>query len=91
MNNKILNCPGGALSCHAVQNLFKVVIDPVVQLIFAAAVFYFLWGVFNYIRKADDPEERLNGRNHVIYSTIGLFVMISVWGIILLIKNTLGV
>ncbi|HVU06375.1 MAG TPA: hypothetical protein VHE10_01075 [Candidatus Paceibacterota bacterium] len=74
-----------------VQKLFSLVVDPLIQLIFAAAVVYFLWGVFKYIQAADDPDERIQGGKHIIWSVIGLFIMISVWGIIAVIKRTIGV
>ncbi len=74
-----------------VQKLFTLVFDPVIRLIFAGAVVYFLWGVFTFIRSAEDPQGRIDGRNHIIFSVIGLFIMISVWGIMQIIQTTLGI
>ncbi len=79
------------LANPAVVKLFTVVVDPVVRFIFAAAIFYFIWGVFKYIRNADDPTERASGGKHILYGTIGIFIMISVWGIIQVLRTTLGV
>lgn len=73
-----------------VQKLFLLVIDPVIKLIFAAAVFYFVWGVFKYIRNSDDPSERIAGGKHIMYGVIGIFIMVSVWGIIAVLKQTVG-
>jgi hypothetical protein len=72
-----------------VQKLFELVVNPVVRLLFAAAVFYFAFGVFTYIRKSDDTGERVTGGRHILWSTIGLFIMVSVWGIIAVLKNTI--
>lgn len=85
-----LAAPVNALELEPVKKLFTLVIDPVVRLLFAAAAFYFLYGVWTYIRKSDDPSERAQGGKHILYSTIGLFIMISVWGIIAVIKRTVG-
>lgn len=82
--------PTNALELKPVQNLFKFVVNPLVRLLFAAAAFYFIYGVWSYIRKADDPGERAQGGNHILYSTIGLFIMISVWGIIAVIEKTVN-
>lgn len=79
------------LDSPEVAKIFRVVIDPLVQLLFAAAVFYFIYGVFKYIKDADDSSSRVDGANHVLWSTIGLFIMISVWGIIKILQNTIGV
>jgi hypothetical protein len=80
-----------AFDIPQVRKLFDLVVDPLVRLIFAAAIAYFAWGVFVYIRKSDDSSERQTGGRHVFWSTVGIFIMLSVWGIIELIKNTLGV
>lgn len=80
-----------ALDIPQVKSLFTLVIDPLVRLIFAAAVAYFVWGVFKYIRNSDDPAERQTGGKHIMYSTIGLFIMVSVWGIIAVLERTWGI
>ena len=67
------------------------IVNPAVNLIFGAAVVYFVYGVVMYIREAESDQGRRDGRNHILWSTIGLFIMVSVWGIMRLIANTLGV
>lgn len=76
-----------ALRLDIVQKFFLVVVDPVVKLLFAVAIFYFIYGVFTYVRQSSDSASRTDGANHILYSTIGLFIMISVWGIIGLLQN----
>lgn len=51
-------------------------------LLFAAAFFFFLWGVFQFVRAAGDEEARKAGRDHIIYGVIGLAVMASVYGLV---------
>jgi hypothetical protein len=74
-----------------VQKFFELVVNPIITLLFAAAVFYFAFGVFTYIRESGDPDGRAQGGRHILWSTVGIFIMISVWGIIALIRNTLGI
>lgn len=73
-----------------VQRLLTVLVDPAVKLLFAVAILYFIYGVFNYIRRSGDSDARIEGANHILWSTVGLFIMISVWGIVNLIKSTVG-
>jgi hypothetical protein len=80
-----------ALTVPEVQKFFDVIVNPIIQLIFAAAILYFVYGVFTYIRKSDESTSRVDGANHILWSTVGLFIMISVWGIINLIERTFGV
>jgi len=79
-----------ALDLPVVKNLFTLVIDPIVSLIFAAAILYFVYGVFKYIKGADDGEARATGGKHIIWSVVGIFIMISVWGILYFLKNLIG-
>jgi hypothetical protein len=74
-----------------VQKFFEVIVNPVVKLMFAAAVLYFVYGVFTYIRKSGESDGRTEGANHILWSVIGLFIMISVWGIIAIIRSTFGI
>jgi uncharacterized membrane-anchored protein len=79
-----------ALELPIVQKFFSLVVDPVIRLLFAAAVAYFIFGVFKYIRKADDSDAHIEGGNHILWGTVGLAIMFSVWGIIALLKRTIG-
>jgi hypothetical protein len=79
------------LDSPEVVKIFRFVIDPLVKLLFAAAVFYFMYGVFKYIKDSDEASSRIDGANHVLWSTVGLFIMISVWGIIEMLQRTIGV
>lgn len=79
-----------ALDIPIVQKFFEVVVNPAIRLLFAAAVVYFVYGVFNYVRNAGDGDARAEGANHILWSTIGLFIMISVWGIIGVLRSTIG-
>jgi hypothetical protein len=52
---------------------------------------YFLWGGFLFIRGADSEEDRNVGRRHMIYGIIGMFIMLSVFGIINILLGTFGI
>jgi hypothetical protein len=80
------------MDIEAVQNLFELVIDPILQLLFALAVFYFIYGVFKFVqdKAAGASDDIKQGANHVLYGTIGIFIMGSVLGIIHLLQNTIG-
>lgn len=62
-----------------------------IPLLFAAALLFFLWGVFNYtIRGKEDPTDKEAGRQYMIWAVVGFVVMVSVFGIVNLIANGLG-
>lgn len=59
-------------------------------LIMAAAVVWFLIGVFQFIKAGGDAEGKSEGRNKIIYGIVGLAVMASVYGLVNILTNTLG-
>ena len=72
------------------QKIINNVVNPVIYLLMALAVVYFVWGVMVFIKSADDATERQKGYNHMIWGIVGIFIMVSAKGIINLILNTLG-
>ncbi|MEX0935107.1 MAG: pilin [Candidatus Paceibacterota bacterium] len=64
------------------------IINLLVPIIIAAAVLLFLWGVLRYILKSGEPEERKKAQQTMIWGIIGIFVMVSVWGIVNILVNT---
>ena len=62
-----------------------------VPLVFAVAFIFFLYGVARYfIAGAANPEQRKNGVQIIMYSIIGFAVMMSIWGLVNLLKNSFG-
>lgn len=64
------------------------IVQPGVTFLTALAVLYFLYGVFVFIRNSASDEGVTTGRNHIIWGIIGLFIMVSVWGLIGIICTT---
>ena len=60
-----------------------------VEVFIGVALVVFLWGVFRYIYSAGDTHEKSNGREVMVWGIIALVVLICVWGIVVLVKNSL--
>lgn len=74
-----------------IHKINQVIINPIILLLFAVAVLVFLYGVFSYIRESDSEDGRATGARHILSGVFGMFIMISVFGIIHFILNTIGV
>ena len=79
---------GGGLA-----DFLGVIIDLIngvlVPLVIALAVLIFIWGVLVYVlAKSDDAKEK--GRDYMIWGIIGLFVIVSVWGLVNVLGGTFG-
>lgn len=68
----------------------EIVLNPVIILLFAVALIVFLYGVFKYVLNSDSDEVRETGRRHMIWGVVGMFIMMSVFGIMSIIINTVG-
>jgi hypothetical protein len=65
------------------------IISPIVLLMFAVGLVVFAFGVFEMIWNGGDAEARSKGKMHMLGGVIGMFVMLSAWGLIYLVSNTL--
>lgn len=72
-------------------NVNSTIINPLIKLIFALGVAYFLYGVFVFFTNMDNESEKTAGKSHMLYGIIGLTVMMGVWGILNLVINTLDI
>ncbi|OGJ02207.1 hypothetical protein A3G98_02135 [Candidatus Nomurabacteria bacterium RIFCSPLOWO2_12_FULL_37_8] len=65
------------------------ILSAVVPILIALGVIYFVWGVVTYVI-ASDEEAKKSGRDRIIYGIIGLAVIIAVWGLVAILRNTFG-
>ena len=63
--------------------------NSIVPILIALAVVYFVWGVVSFVI-ASDEEAKTTGRNRIIFGIIGLAVIIGMWGLVNVLRNTFG-
>lgn len=64
------------------------IVNPIVMLMFAVAVLVFTYGAVQVIWRKYDAEAHKRGRNAMLMGLLGMLIMVSAWGIINLISNT---
>lgn len=62
----------------------------IIPLLVTLALVTFMYGVVEFIAHADDENKRAEGRKFMLWGVIGMFVMLSVFGILGVLSNTLG-
>ena len=72
-------------------NIYEQILNPFILLLFALALVFFIWGAARFIWKNDSDTEREIGAQHMIWGVVGMFIMVSVWGILWIIVNTFGI
>ena len=74
-----------------ISNIVKFIIQPLVTLLFALALAFFVWGLAMFILNADNPDKRKEGQQAIIWGIVGLFIISAVIGILAVVTNTFGV
>jgi phosphotransferase system glucose/maltose/N-acetylglucosamine-specific IIC component len=72
------------------QSIITVIVNPLVIFLSALAIMLFLWGLLQFMANAGGEEGSEMGKRHMVNGLIGLFIMISVYGIMRVITNTFG-
>ncbi|NOY35354.1 MAG: hypothetical protein GXP44_00245 [bacterium] len=63
------------------------ILNPLIGLVIAVALMIFIWGVIEFIAGAANDEKRSKGKQHMVWGVIGLFIMVSVFGIMQILVN----
>lgn len=75
---------------QVLSNVVTEVFSPLYQLVVGISILYFLYGVMMYVIDLNNPEKKTDGRSHLLWGTIGLFMILSVGGILEIFKGAIG-
>lgn len=73
---------------NIINPVISYAVYPVVALMFAVATVVFVFGVLQLVLHGGDEEARERGKSNILYGVIGMFIMVSAWGIVYVISNT---
>jgi len=63
----------------------------IVPFLFALATAAFILGVIKYFLNPSNEKEREKGKEYIVWGLVGLFLMVSMWGIVKIFTNTFEV
>jgi len=87
----LVNYAYAADAASLVAAINKVVINPIIGFLFALALAYFFFGLIKFlVNKGKDENSVTQGKSHMVWGIIGMFIMVSVFGIMNLITGTIG-
>lgn len=79
---------------YKTEGLLNRAID-ILQIIISIAILlaflFFVWGIANFIRKADDSTGREEGKQQMVWGVVALAVLVSIWGIISWLQGEFGI
>ena len=76
---------------HFIGKVNGLIVQPIIDFIFALAITYFLYGVFEFLSNQESEEKKTSGRNHMFWGVIGITIMMAVWNILGLLLSTLDI
>ncbi len=86
--------PFGALALGTDATALAIAISRilgfVIPILITLAIVYFIWGIIQYMIGTDE-EAKKGARMKIINSLIGLFIIVSFWGIVAFIQNSTGI
>lgn len=65
-------------------------LDTIVAILFLLEALFFIWGVIQFIIKAD-PKSSEQGRSYMLWSIIAMTATVAAWGIVKLLVRYFGV
>ena len=75
---------------YFINTINKVVINPIIYFLFSLGTILFLFGIIRFFLNLTDETIRKESKNHMVWGLIGMFIMVSVFGIMNLIVKTIG-
>jgi hypothetical protein len=71
--------------------IYREILNPIIAFLFALALVLFIYGIVEFLWSGDNNEEkRTEGKKHLLWGVVGMFIMFSVYGILHLICNTIN-
>lgn len=75
----------------SLMQLFANMLGSIIGVLYMVAFVAFFWGIGVFILNTNDDKKRGEGKAWMFWSVIALFVMITIWGLVGLLVNTVGV
>jgi hypothetical protein len=79
-----------ATQLFALLNIVQKVLGYLMPILIILGVLYVSYGVVSFVTKSNE-EERGKAKMVILYGIIGLFVIVSIWGLVGFLQSTLGI
>ena len=66
---------------------FGVIVQYIIPILVGLAIAFFFWGLVKYIREPEKPA----GKSTMIAGIVAIFIMVTLWGLILFAQRTFGI
>jgi len=81
----------GVTDLPTLINKIDDLVNSAIWLLVSLAVIFIVWNSVQFILKAGDSEARKTYQAAIMWGIVGLFVILSIWGLVNILNNTFGV
>jgi len=82
--------PNPLRDIQTIEDLLERIVNYLMIIVIPLASIMIIWGAFQILFAGGNPEKVATGRRTVVYAAVGLAIILSASGIILVIKELLG-
>jgi predicted membrane protein len=79
-----------ASSNDVFQRVVDLIFVPMYKLALAITALYFFYGIAHFMYYMNDPEKKNLGKQHLLWGSIGMFIILSIGGIISILGGLFG-
>ncbi|MFZ2522464.1 MAG: hypothetical protein WAX44_00845 [Minisyncoccia bacterium] len=82
------------LSAQTIQTFaqeFKDLVDILVPILGSVALLFFIWGVAQFVLNSGDSKSREEGKQRMLWGIIGMFIILSLFGIVAFLGNVFSI
>ena len=72
-----------------VASINREIVNPTLEVVFMAGLVVFMWGLVEFLWHSDSDQGKEKGKAHMLWGVIGMFIMVSAFGLLTLIINTI--
>jgi TRAP-type C4-dicarboxylate transport system permease small subunit len=67
---------------QVLSSVITEIYEPIYQAVVGVSIIYFIYGAAKYVLDLNNPEKQTFGKSHLLYGMIGMFIILSVGGIL---------
>ena len=86
---EVYKTPDAGLNFTSFANKLAGIANVIIPFLIGVAFVAIIWGIFRYVQSAGDAEKIAEGRKVIVYGIVAMFLMLSFWGFVMIITNTL--
>ena len=84
-------CNSSAAVCTLLNTFLNVIVNPLLLLLSAVGLLVFFWGVVEFLAGLNGiGDKKEDGRKHMLWGVVGMFIMFSAYAILGIISTTVG-